>query len=164
MTPETYWIPVNVGRLAIMARPRAGDWLQDEIDGWQTLGIDTVVSLLEPAEVCELQLGEEEGCCKDRGIEFVSFPIRDRDVPKSISATVELVTELATKVRDGSSIAIHCRAGIGRSALVAACVMSELGVNPADTFAMISRSRGVAVPDTAEQEEWLAAFVMRRMP
>ena len=34
------------GRLAIMARPRAGDWLEDEISGWRAQGVEIVVSLL----------------------------------------------------------------------------------------------------------------------
>ena len=42
------------GRLAIMARPRAGEWLGDEISGWRAEGIDTVISLLEQEEVSEL--------------------------------------------------------------------------------------------------------------
>jgi hypothetical protein len=32
--------------LAIMPRPRAGDWLEDEIDQWQREGLKIVVSLL----------------------------------------------------------------------------------------------------------------------
>jgi len=47
MRPQVYWINLPMaGRLAIMARPRAGDWLDDEISGWRVQGIDTVVSLL----------------------------------------------------------------------------------------------------------------------
>jgi hypothetical protein len=33
--------------LAIMARPRAGDWLDGEIAGWRAQGIGVIVSLLE---------------------------------------------------------------------------------------------------------------------
>lgn len=34
-----------------MARPRAGEWLEDEIAGWRAQSVDIVVSLLEPAEI-----------------------------------------------------------------------------------------------------------------
>src|SRR5713101_2898754 len=54
MRPDIHWIDLPVaGRLAIMARPRAGDWLADEIAGWRAAGIDIVVNLLEPAEIAE---------------------------------------------------------------------------------------------------------------
>ena len=51
MTPDLFWIvgPWR-GRLAIAARPRGGDWLEDEITGWRLAGIDIVVSLLESHE------------------------------------------------------------------------------------------------------------------
>src|SRR5262249_61758505 len=38
------------GRLAIMPRPRAGDWLDDEAASWRRHGLGLVVSLLEDAE------------------------------------------------------------------------------------------------------------------
>jgi len=49
MRPEVFWIdsPTNA-RLAIMPRPRSGDWLEDEIAGWRVEGIDVVVSLSPP--------------------------------------------------------------------------------------------------------------------
>jgi hypothetical protein len=46
--------------LAIMPRPRAGDWLEDEVSSWHGAGIRTVVSLLEAHEVAELGLDSEE--------------------------------------------------------------------------------------------------------
>jgi len=55
-----YWIKSHTqSRLAIMPRPRAGDWLDDEIAGWKADGIDIVVSLLEANEVYELGLSQE---------------------------------------------------------------------------------------------------------
>lgn len=48
MRSRIYWIdPAKPGRLAIMAPPRSGDWLEDEILGWGEERIDVVVSLLE---------------------------------------------------------------------------------------------------------------------
>jgi hypothetical protein len=43
MRTELYWIerPWR-GRLAIMPRPRGGDWLDDEIQSWRRSGVDVV--------------------------------------------------------------------------------------------------------------------------
>ena len=52
LQPDLYWIPDIEGvRLAIMPRPRSGECLADEITGWNRLGVQTVVSLLELHEV-----------------------------------------------------------------------------------------------------------------
>jgi hypothetical protein len=49
MIARIHWIELPLtGRLAIAARPRAGDWLVDEVAAWRAAGIDLVVSLLEP--------------------------------------------------------------------------------------------------------------------
>src|SRR5438477_7668874 len=60
MHSDIYWIDRGgAGRLAIMARPRAGEWLEDEVAHWRAVGVDTVVCLLEPAEIAELALADE---------------------------------------------------------------------------------------------------------
>ena len=108
-----------------MPRPRAGEWLDDEIIGWQMEGIDTVVSLLELAEISELGLEREAELSREHGIEFISFPIPDRGLPASLPDATTLAQAVALQVREGKAVAIHCRAGIGRSSLIAAGVLSH---------------------------------------
>jgi protein-tyrosine phosphatase len=154
-----HWIETPAtGRLAIMARPRAGDWLNDEIAGWKASGLDMVVSLLEQEEVAELGLQLEAELCRAAGIEFVAFPIPDRGVPGSWRDAVALGRSIATGVSDGRSIAIHCRAGIGRSSVIAACALICAGIDADSSFTLIKDARGVAVPDTDEQRDWVIAF------
>jgi protein-tyrosine phosphatase len=52
--------------------------------------------------------------------------------------------------------------GVGRSGLVGACVLGQLGVAPDAAFAMLSRARGVAVPDTEARAEWVREFMRGR--
>lgn len=141
-----------------MARPRAGDWLHDEIAGWAAENIHVVVSLLEPSEVTELQLSDEAAMCCERSFVFISFPISDRGVPGSLAQTIELTRLLAGKVNEQKAVAIHCRAGIGRSAVIAACVMVMLGTEPGTALGAISDARGLKVPDTDEQRDWVYRF------
>ena len=141
-----------------MARPRAGDWLRDEIAGWAAENIDIVVNLLEPAEVTELELSEEATLCRERGIDLIAFPIADRCVPQSLSRTIDLARLLAGKINERKAVAVHCRAGIGRSAVMAACVMVMLGTDPGRALGAISDARGLKVPDTDEQHDWVYKF------
>jgi len=60
MKPEFYKIEqLGNGFLAMMAKPRTGDWIEDEFAGLSASGIHLVVSLLEPMEADELGLKNE---------------------------------------------------------------------------------------------------------
>jgi protein-tyrosine phosphatase len=159
MRPKVHWIEMpTAARLAVMARPRAGEWLDDEVAGWRTEGIDIVVSLLDAEEVSELGLQREAGLCEEQTIEFISFPIPDRGVPASLRDTAALARLMTLQLGEGKAVAVHCRAGIGRSSLVAACALVCLGFSPDAAFEMIGKARGVSVPDTEEQRDWVAGF------
>src|SRR5262249_38056185 len=83
-----FWIELGgTGRMAIMARPRADDWLEEEVYAWRHAGIDVVVSLLQRDEVAELGLQREAEFCRSNGSDFVSFPIADRSVPDTHAAS-----------------------------------------------------------------------------
>jgi protein-tyrosine phosphatase len=160
MRSSLYWISCDAvaGRLGVMARPRAGDWLPGEIAGWKGERIDTVVCLLEPHEISELGLLEEGALCSSEGIEFLPFPIADRGIPTSRSSIAALVSRLSRDLANGRAVAVHCRAGIGRSALVAASILVHSGARPERALDLISRARGCAVPDTEEQRAWILAL------
>lgn len=157
MKSDIYWIPeAYTGRLAIMPRPRAGEWLEDEILSWRTSGVDIVVSLLTPIEISELGLQNELEVCRANSIEYISYPIGDRQVPTSPTTTLALIKEIHTWLKQDKGVAIHCRMGVGRSALAAACVLVSQGMEADDAFEVIRRARGVRVPDTDEQKIWVA--------
>lgn len=160
MPAEIFWIQSNRlnGRLAIMPRPRAGDWLEDELKSLRAVGVDHVVSLIEAHEVHELGLAREGELCRAAGMAFMEFPIVDRGVPDSARATADLAMRLKTLLDAGDAVAIHCRAGIGRSSLVAASVMVQFGHGVDESFALITAARGVAVPDTRAQHDWVRAL------
>jgi protein-tyrosine phosphatase len=147
--------------MAIMPRPRGGDWLEDELRAWRNAGVDIVVSLLETDEVKGFDLSAEEGLARADRIEFVSFPIADRGVPESQDAASVLVTKLVSGLRESKNIAIHCRQGIGRSAMIAIAVLIRLGVNAETAIGLVCAARGCIVPETREQRAWLLEFARR---
>jgi len=138
-----------------MPRPRGGDWLEDEVCDWREAGIDVVVSLLTPDEVGDFDLDAEPGFCEAHGIRFVSFPIPDRGVPASRDGAANLLNDLEHSLASGKTIALHCRQGIGRSSLIAACLLVTAGEEPRSAFERIGSVRGVRVPETPEQEQWV---------
>jgi protein-tyrosine phosphatase len=159
MQTELYWIegPWR-GQLANMPRPRGGDWLEGESASWQRLGIATIVSALTREEIAELELEKQQELSEKARIEFIPLPITDRGVPSSANDVLSVVRRLEQKLASGNKVAIHCRQGIGRAALLAACVLAASGVDPASALKRIAAARGRAVPDTSEQEQWIIRF------
>jgi protein-tyrosine phosphatase len=141
-----------------MPRPRGGDWLSDEIGSLKASGVDVVISLLEPEELSELDVEEEAALCRVHGIDFLSFPIPDRGVPPNRAETLHFVRKVAALLTEEKSVVIYCRHGIGRSALVAACVLALGGLPVDEAFAMVENARCCPVPDTPEQRAWVASF------
>jgi predicted protein tyrosine phosphatase len=164
MQTELDWIAgLTCGRLAIMPRPRGGDWLEGEVQSWRRGGVDLIVSLLTSEEQTELNLTDEEALCGANAIGYVHFPIVDRGVPSSAEAFAELVFDLAARLANGKSIAVHCRQGIGRSALVAIGVLTASGLEPSAAIERVAAARGCSVPETAEQRRWITDFAKSLM-
>ena len=143
------------GRLAISARPRGGDWLEDELKGWRQAGFDIIVSLLTPDEADEMELRMEERYSRQHHMEFVSFPIVDRSVPESRAEALKLIERLEAALANGKNINVHCRQGIGRSALIAAGMLIARGVPTEEALKRISIARHSLVPETSEQRKWI---------
>jgi protein-tyrosine phosphatase len=156
MKPDLFWLPGPWrGRLAIAARPRGGDWLDDEADGWRRAGVDVAVSLLEEDEATQLDLGNEREALERTGLQFISFPIPDRGTPSSVATAVSLMTNIAAALERGKNVVVHCRQGIGRSSVVAGGVLMASGMSSEKALGLISSIRGVAVPETPEQRAWV---------
>jgi len=144
-----------------MAAPRPGEPLEEKILGWKNDGVDCVVSLIEPSEIPGLSAAEA-ALCEEFGIEFRSFPLRDKTVPPVLADFVALASDIADRVSDGRGVAIHCRAGIGRSTTLAACVLVTLGVHAEVALDMIADARGIEVPETEAQRQWILNFQASR--
>ena len=101
MLTELYWIDGPwPGKLAISARARGGDWLEDEMRGWRRNGIDTVVSLLTPAE-------KRAWLDTLTGVTLASdayIPFRD-NVDRAHASGVEFVIQPGGAMRDQDIIA-----------------------------------------------------------
>jgi hypothetical protein len=157
MAARVYWIEGPwKGRLAIVPRPYGGDGLADAVTDWRKAGINAVVSFLLPDEITEFDLKAEKELCEAQGIRFISFAIPDRKVPASKRDALTLVRDLKQLLVNGKNIGLHCRQSVGRSALIAACLLVSVGEEPSSAFARISAVRGGKVPDTTEQQQWVA--------
>ena len=165
MFTELYWVEGPwPGRLAISARPRGGDWLEEEIRVWREAGVDLVVSLLMPDESDDLGLQQEGEVCRKNGLEYLSLPIIDRSVPAMDSNTIDLFERIESALEQGKKISVHCRQGIGRAGLVATSLLVARGVTTDVAVERVGSSRHVTVPETPEQRAWIDTFAASLSP
>lgn len=157
-----YWLSeLGPTRLAISARPQGGDLLESEVRCFRAAGVDVVVSVLTSKEIEEFELANEPDYCNENGIRFESFPVPDHDVPHSYRAVRILAERLSKDLIARKGVLIHCQAGMGRSPLLAACTLSVMGVSVNRAFELISRARGLKVPETELQRAWVERFGQR---
>ena len=161
MRKELYWLDESwPGKLAVASRPRGGDWLEDDIASWKRAHVNVVLSLLTANEEREMDLRKEAGEVRAQGMDFTSFPIPDRQVPGSEAKWSEVLDRVAYELSTGKNVLVHCRQGIGRSGLVAACLLVKKGMSPGAAIESVSAVRGVSIPETTEQRDWIDHYAV----
>lgn len=146
------------GRLAIVSRPRGGDWLDDDVGAWKAEGLNAVLSLLTEEEQVEFDLFGEKEASEKQGLQFFSFPINDLGVPSSLAESLRTLSQLERLLAAGRNVGIHCRQSIGRSGMMAACLLVMAGSDSQEALESVSNSRGLPIPETREQSEWVSEF------
>lgn len=153
---QIHWVEIETsGRLAIAPRPRGHEWLYGELRTAKEEGVDVVLTLLERSESATFGLTREAELAKQAGLEFWWFPVPDRGVPKDVEQATAWASRVLEALHEERSVVIHCRMGIGRSALMAGAVLVLSGHSPKVAWTRLSRAREHQVPDTAEQRTWL---------
>jgi protein-tyrosine phosphatase len=160
--PDIFAIPIDAaGTLAIATRPRGGDWLADDLESLALAGVDTLVSLLEIAELVELGLENQPALCALHGLHYSNVPVPDLGLPPDTDRFLDAVRDIVSALRTGQNIAVHCRQSIGRSGLFAVSVVVALGATLERAREEVSTSCGVPMPETPAQLDWLQENVGR---
>jgi protein-tyrosine phosphatase len=122
----------------------------DSSGGYTTLGVDAIVNL-EDWEMTWVPPVPSGGL-------FVSFPIDDGD---EVDPKVrEVAAFVASLVKSGRRVLVHCTEGLNRSGVVAARALMEMGLSASDAIDLVRRGRGPSVdgfPALGNQAfvEWL---------
>jgi protein-tyrosine phosphatase len=156
---DIFWIKGNPpAQLAIVLCPLGDDRLENELHRLKSSGIQTLVSLLERHEAVSLGVEDEGPVAERAGLTYFSYPFPYLHVPIDMASFRSFVTVLADRLRAGESVGVHCRGSIGRASIVAACVLIHLGWKSDAVLEAIETARGVPVPDTQEQAEWILNY------
>lgn len=87
---------------------------------------------------------------------WLHLPIRDVSIPgptfeRQWTASGQLLRDI---LGGGERLVIHCKGGLGRTGVVAARLLIELGEKPNDALARVRAARPGAV-ETPEQEDYV---------
>lgn len=119
-------------------------------------GAAALVTLMEEPELEDMKVPAAAlaQAASKHGIEWHHLPIRDGSVPDSRFHQRWPVTgaRLRGHLRAGRSVVIHCKGGLGRSGMIAARLLVELGWDPEHAIKEVRRARPGAI-ETAAQEE-----------
>ncbi len=121
---------------------------------------DTLVSLVEDSEFAELGITEFEYECSVQGIELIRFPLKDVSVPPSLKRFAQLVREIVKRLEQEKTVVVHCKGGLGRAGLTAACTIvaaSGNEINATNAIKAVCSARSGTV-ETVEQENFVSLF------
>lgn len=156
--------PAPPGRIGMTFAPgkRDAGWARDlEADLARLAehyGTSLLVSLIEDFELDLLGIPTLVDRAAARGIEVARFPIPDGAVPASMPALAGLVARILSAHRAGRTVVLHCRGGLGRTGLVAACALVALGAATAEEAVLAVRRARPGTIETLEQEQWVQRF------
>ena len=61
-------------------------------------------------------------------------------------------------ISNGGHVVVHCRAGIGRTGVIAGAVLILAEYSYGEPIHLVSFARGSLVPDTEEQDNWIRSI------
>lgn len=135
----------------------SGLWARDldlDLDRIRDWGASAIVSLIEPHEFSALKVERLGEAVLERHMDWFHLPIRDVDVPDAAfeHAWTRAGADLRARLRQGSSIVVHCKGGLGRAGTIAARLLVELGMGPEAAIAALRRARSPGAIETRHQE------------
>ena len=97
------------------------------------------------------------------GIRYLHHAIPDMSAPRGeqeTQAALEFARELAERVKEGETVTVYCRGGLGRSGMMAALVLTLLGEGADHAIEVVRAARQGAV-QTPEQEAFVRTAAKR---
>lgn len=139
------------------ATAMTGGWARDlgvDLDAMRDWGACMVVTLVEPIELTLLKVPQLGAEVQRRGMDWLHLPIPDYQPP---TAEFERAWQsdgprIRQLLRDGDSIVVHCKGGLGRAGMIAARLLVELGVPAAEAIAQVRTARGRGAIETRAQQ------------
>lgn len=130
---------------------------QQLLEDYRSLGVTQIVMLASDGEARAVTRLDLREYYRQHGFEVLYFPVPDMQVPDKAGFRTA-VSAAAEALEAGMSIAVHCKAGIGRTGVFAACLAQEvLGLGGRESLDWVRQFIPGAV-ETADQEAFVIDF------
>jgi protein-tyrosine phosphatase len=119
-----------------------------------------LVSLLAPSEYEAYGILDLPSATDKHQLELLLFPIPDGGIPPSIEGVGDLVPKILAHLRSGATVVVHCRGGLGRTGLIAACCLTAVGFDAEQAIAMVRAARPGTI-ENSRQEDFVRDFAIK---
>jgi protein-tyrosine phosphatase len=116
-----------------------------------------LVSLVEDHELKLLGIEDLAWEAHRVGMRFRRLPIADGGVPRRPEEVAALVQVVLAVAQAGDTVVIHCRGGLGRAGVLAACCLVALGQDGSTAVRIVRKARHGAI-QTRRQEDFIKDF------
>ncbi|CAG0929131.1 MAG: phosphatase [Rhodocyclaceae bacterium] len=140
----------------------SGNWERDldlDIDVIRAWGATAVVTLMEMHEHDELSVPDLPEKVWGAEMEWFHLPIVDQHAPDAVflQRWKTFGGRIVTTLANGGKVFIHCKGGLGRTGTIAACLLIESGMRPAEAMAAVRLARRGTI-ETLEQERFVLGY------
>ena len=145
------------GRNTVDARGR--QWqriLSDDLAAIQSANISTVVSLISLSEMKKLGVSDLPAQVMQHKLQWLQLAIEDFGTPdlNPLENWQQIKESVLFALARRETVLLHCAAGLGRTGMMAACLLVACGQTPASAIEQVRAAR----PGTIETEAQ-AAFI-----
>ena len=161
---EINWLKIeSMGKIGLSGYPGRNRHLDpDSLDKDLDIIKDSaglLVTLIEDEEFRILHIEDIREKALERGLEWIHAPVEDFSVPDSLfmekwpSYSAQITDLLKTNI----NVVIHCWGGFGRTGLVTAMVLTDLGYSPPEAIRMVRKARTGTI-ETDDQEKFCLSY------
>ena len=138
------------------AQPASRGPMRQALASYRAAGAGLLVSLLPAHELSALGLQSLAEECSQAALRWANCPIDDFAAPAAAfeAAWQHIAPTVHALLDRGDSVALHCRAGLGRTGTVAARILLERGLEVQAAVDLVRQARPGAI-ETQVQEAYL---------
>jgi protein-tyrosine phosphatase/truncated hemoglobin YjbI len=143
------WILPN--QLAGSGQPGLLDSVEADLAFLRAEGVELIVTLTERQAIAPESAPQ---------LRWLHFPIDDMRTPTP-RACLEVCSAIVSSIEGGARVLVHCKAGLGRTGMVAACVLVTMGRTAAEALGAVRRVNPGFVQSTQQERfiEHYASFI-----
>lgn len=134
---------------------RSDSRLEADIRAIASWGASVIVTLMESVELDILRVSQLPDTVVDNGMKWIHLPIRNKMLPGMEFENIwgDVGEELRSVLATGGKVLIHCQEGVGRTGIVAARLLIEMGVETDSAIRLVRKAR-VGALDTWPHEKY----------